>query len=323
MRRSLPRCRRGRGALTTRARRGPPRRPGRRPPRAAPPGTRAARGDRPRRPAVRRSGQSHHAGAAEVLGGDQAGQEGDGVTGAHQVHLQQRVGGGEADPGLDAGLPQVGARPDSGAGARGVQRPRSIRQLGEVPDRGPGPGIRQHQQQGVLQQRLAVGAAPHHLLPAGVVLAEDHVVAVGEQPVVGIVDLLLCHLQVQVRVLLREHADRGGGEGDHRGLEGGHPQQPARLPLCEGELGLRRLQQPQHLLGAASQLHPGVREHHPPAHLLEQGDLRLPFQLRELLGDRRRRHRMGARDRRHRLQPAQFVQQEQTVQVQHGDLLRS
>src|SRR5699024_3722659 len=91
----------------------------------------------------------------------------------------------------------------------------------------------------------------------------------------------------------------------------------------EGELGLGRLQQSQHLLGAPRQLHPGVGEHHPPAHLLEEGDLRLPLELRELLGHRRRRHRMSARDRRHRLQPAQFVQQEQAMQVQHGDLLRS
>ena len=270
--------------------------------------------------AVGVAGQAQHASAAEVLRGDDSRDDGDRVPGADQVHLQQRVRGGEAGARLDARRAQIGALPDARAGGGRVQRPRRFDEVAERARLRPLARIRQHQQERIAQQRLAVGPAPHHALSARIVLPQDHVVPMREQTVIGIADLLLRHLQLQQRVVLGEHAHRGRGERDHRSLEGGDPQHSGGLALREHELGLGGLRQSEHLLAATGEPDPGFGEHDPPPHLLEQGDLGLPLQQRELLGDGRGRHRMRSRDRRHRPQPVQFVQQEQPVQVQHVDL---
>ena len=125
----------------------------------------------------------------------------------------------------------------------------------------------------------------------------ETVEAMREQPLIGRLHLLLRHLQMEVGVLLREHAHSCRGERDHRGLEGRHPQQSAGLSLGPCELGFRRLQQSQHLLRPAGQSHPGVGEHDPSAdRVLSNGHVKVCEEYSKQTEETVNRRRTGAVD---------------------------
>ncbi|CRK50138.1 hypothetical protein RHCRD62_100050 [Rhodococcus sp. RD6.2] len=269
---------------------------------------------------MRVAGQADQLDTALMPSGDQRRNEGNGMSRAHEVCLQERIGVLERDRRLEPRGAADGPPPRPGRRVRRVQRPRRRTQIRQHSrHRRPRSGGGDGQAQPVADEIGSVDADPDLIGQTRILLPENDVELMRQERTVGGPDLAMTDLHSQLRMPLRQQGQCGRGQLDDDGLERRDAQRAPDLGLRGGKLGFGLFEAGQHGLGVRDETDGVVGEAHSPANALEQRHARLPFEQRQLLRHRGRRVRQCLRDLGERAATVEFAQHPQPHDVQHGD----